>query len=677
MSYVVCSNSTNDDKVLTGIASANSFQNFFRSPLEIEPNSEIAVESVKINRQDKFDIVAEDEFFIYFGEELTSVTLSGSVSTNAVSVRVPTGSYDRNTFAVALTNAVNSVPLNPAINGGCLVTVKQTANVFEGFEFKFTIKGKVDEPPDISGDITTSQAAEGNATTVKFNATNVNNGSATRAFEYIAGSSTLNCCSTRPSNVRDYVGADTNNRYFVSDSVARFQTQPLSNAEGHYILNLKESNASHSWMTGLSRPTTPYYNYGYPKYLTQTGQNSGAKQARFLSGGIMADYWVEWSNACTTTGGIDKLSVKHWGKQNDPTQWQPQEIEYWKDANSPFNGSAIDTTKMNASGIEYVIFKLIGNELQLYVSQVDSIITGKSWHLVDYSKAKETTLSTYLFPPLGNSEEFLSPVVAMTHTAQSFIMNKFETFNNIPSFSFPTTRSSRVTKDFMPKPDNPLLAGSDWWSQAEVSARGQREIRFNELRPATLWYSNNNAPANYRYKGINASKTIDYNVVIIPNKETFVNDFDQYKQQLYIIPIVENQANMGRILGFSTFPQIKQSLVGVPTTSQGQVVFSSFNAGEFAVSSCFVRINDLTLRSYNGAKQSRSQIIYHIPRFTNDGKQYGELYFNAPQKTYLKLNNTDKIMLNSLKIDIVNRNEVVVDDLGGSTIVALHIRESK
>lgn len=674
MSYVVCSNSTNDDKVLTGIASASSFQNFFRSPLEIEPNSEIAVESVKINREDKFDIVAEDQFFIYFGEELSSVTVSGSVSTNAVSVRVPVGSYDRNTFAVALTNAINSVPLNPAINGGCLVTVKETANIFEGFNFKFTMKLTTDKV-DISASITPSQASEGNATTIKFNSTQVFSGNDLRAFEYIEATSTLNCCQTRQASVPDY--ADTQKRYFSSDSVARFQTQPLSNAEGHYVLDLQADNASFSWMTGLSRPTSPYYNYGYPKYLTQVKQNSGAKGARFLSSGVMCDYWVEWSNACDTTGGIDKLSVKHWGKQTDPQQWIPTEIEYWKNASSPFHNNPIDTTKMNASGIRYVIFKLVGNELLLYVSQTTTIITGKSWWLVDSSKTKDTTIAQYNFPPLGNSEEFLSPVVAMTSDVQSFIIENLETFDNIPRFSFPTTASFRTTRDFMPKPDNPLLAGSDWWSQAEVSARGQKEIRFNELRPATLWYANSDAPANYRFKGLNASNSIDYNVVIIPNKETFIDDFNQFKQELYIIPISENQANMGRTLGFSTFPQIKQSLVGVPTTSQGQVIISSFNAGEFAVSSCFIRINDLTIRSYNGAKQSRSNIIYHIPRFTNDGKQYGELYFNAPEKTYLKLNNTDKIMLNNLKIDIVNRNEVVVDDLTGSTIVALHIRQSK
>ena len=67
MSYIVCSNTSDDNERRLGISSPASFMNNFRSPLEIEPNSEVAVESIKINRRDEFDIVADDEFFVYFG----------------------------------------------------------------------------------------------------------------------------------------------------------------------------------------------------------------------------------------------------------------------------------------------------------------------------------------------------------------------------------------------------------------------------------------------------------------------------------------------------------------------------------------------------------------------------------------------------------------------------------
>ena len=156
-----------------------------------------------------------------------------------------------------------------------------------------------------------------------------------------------------------------------------------------------------------------------------------------------------------------------------------------------------------------------------------------------------------------------------------------------------------------------------------------------------------------------------------------------YDQELYVIPDEINHANMSENLGYKNLTTIKLSQYGVvagkdpPTDVWKQCSFSSLEGGVLGVASCFVRVNDLTIRSFNGVKSSRSNILYHIPRFSNDGTQYGELYFNAPEKTYIKLHNSDSLMLNQLKIDIVDRDEQVVDDLYGATIICLHIRQSK
>jgi len=682
MSYIVCSNSTNDNEVLQGIASAGSFQNHFRSPLEVEANSEIAVESVKINRADKFDIVADDQFFVYFGEELTANTLSGSVTTNGVAIDVPVGAYDRNTMATALENAINKAPLNPAINGSAVVSVKSDSNgLFDGFKFSFTSASISDATEYGNGGTDVSRVVEGNGGTIAANLNLADAGTPLKKqFEFTKVGSVLNCCQTRASVFPDYVGKGT--RFFSSECCARFQVPPLANACGLCVFDLQSKEAmsgsgTGSWLCGLSRPTTAYSNFGYPYYLTNTAQNSGTKQDRFLKNGTMCDYWVEFSNACKTTGGEDALLVKQWGKQKDPQQWLPEEVKYYEDGNSQFKGG----TPLNAAGIvsnslRYVIFELCGNELKLYLSQTPTIVSGKTFFLVDSAQAAAGANASLNFAPLGNSEEFLHPVVSLTREDQKVALVDYDAFD-IANFSFPTTSTFRINKkDNLPRRDNPLIAGSDWWSQAAISSRGQKEIRFNELRPSTLWYGNPDAPTNYRYKNLNSDGTIDYSVVMIVNKENFIDDFNQYKQKLYVIPINQNNANMGRILGFQTFSQIEQSVYGAPTTSASGVAFDSLNAGEFAVSSCFVRVNDLAIQSFNGAKSSMSQMIYHIPRFTNDGKQYGELYFTAPEKTYIKLNNTDKMILNNIKIDIVDRNEVIVDDLQGSTIVALHIRKS-
>ena len=77
------------------------------------------------------------------------------------------------------------------------------------------------------------------------------------------------------------------------------------------------------------------------------------------------------------------------------------------------------------------------------------------------------------------------------------------------------------------------------------------------------------------------------------------------------------------------------------------------------------------------AKQLPSKILYQIPRFSSSGKEYGNLYFEANEKTYVKLNNSEQLNINQLQVDIVNVDETYVRDLVGQTSVVLHFRRSK
>lgn len=663
MSYIVCSNSTFDNERLTGISAPHSFQNHFKSPLEIEPNSEVAVESVKINRKDEFDITPGDEFYVYLGEELTTSVLSGSVTTNGVKIDVSPGTYTRRQLANAIQVALNNAPLNPAFTGNCSVALQQDGSLeYDGFEFTFTGRSDSDLV-DIKNAIEIDQVVEGNSFTIKHDIEK----SPTEAFTYTKASRIFEC------NV-DTDGALWSGSYFRSQCAGRFLTKPLGNASG--IFSVDFSNASlngsmESFMIGLSRPTTSYYNNGYPQYINGGDQNNDKYRRH-----AFCDYWVTFASANDNgkASKLDKLQVWQWGKDN-AVGWNIKEVQYYEDDANHFHSDGVITDSIiNASGFSHLIWQLDGNQLNLYIGSSNNLKDANTFRLVgDDSEGDDPN---YAFPPLGNTEEYLSPVVALRRENQSLLIEELDVFD-LDNYSFPTTTTTTLTPSNYPI-SNPLVAGKDWWSNAETTENGRAELRFNELRPATLWHGNLNSPAEYRYKNTNASGIIGYSVVIIPNKEFHDTTKNQYEQQLYVIPTGFTNPNMGRILGFSTFSQIKQSVYGTPSGSPYKsTTLKSINAGEFAVSSCFVRVNDLTFRSFNGAKSSRSQILYHIPRFTNDGKQYGELYFNAPEKTYIKLNNTDKIMLNNIKIDIVNRNESVVGDLDGATIVCLHIRESR
>lgn len=88
----------------------------------------------------------------------------------------------------------------------------------------------------------------------------------------------------------------------------------------------------------------------------------------------------------------------------------------------------------------------------------------------------------------------------------------------------------------------------------------------------------------------------------------------------------------------------------------------------------FVRLDNFNQLSYNAGINRESKIIYSLPRFSNNGKDTNSLFFQAPEKTYIDLNNASDIDINSFDVSIVNEDETLAD-LTGKTIVVIHIRD--
>jgi len=113
------------------------------------------------------------------------------------------------------------------------------------------------------------------------------------------------------------------------------------------------------------------------------------------------------------------------------------------------------------------------------------------------------------------------------------------------------------------------------------------------------------------------------------------------------------------------------------TNKLGRWVYDSSTTPIGVSGSLFVRTTTLTNKSHNFGKSIPSQIIYHCPKFDNQGNQAGDLYFEPHEKTYLSLNNPAPITMNNIKLELVDKNERVAGDLTGSTTVVLHIRKEK
>lgn len=112
-------------------------------------------------------------------------------------------------------------------------------------------------------------------------------------------------------------------------------------------------------------------------------------------------------------------------------------------------------------------------------------------------------------------------------------------------------------------------------------------------------------------------------------------------------------------------------------TGDGTLAVTFKSTGELkkTSTSSFVRIPNLTHKSFNGAQSGLSKILYQLPQFANDGRQFGPLYFEANEKTYVKLNNTAPMILNQLQVQIVDSQERELNSLVGDTQIVFHVRK--
>eukprot|EP01048_Picozoa_sp_COSAG05_P015865 COSAG05_NODE_1966_length_3771_cov_6.559368_4_plen_564_part_00 len=87
-----------------------------------------------------------------------------------------------------------------------------------------------------------------------------------------------------------------------------------------------------------------------------------------------------------------------------------------------------------------------------------------------------------------------------------------------------------------------------------------------------------------------------------------------------------------------------------------------------------VRVSALNVRSYNGVQSGISKILYTLPRFS-DGRSSGRLHITPHEKTYMQLNNTNKLHMNDIHVEFVNSDETLAKDLTDKSYVVFHIKQ--
>ena len=696
------------------IENAYSYKNFLSNPTIIPKNSAVCVQSIKFNRQGHF-VVKGGDYISYVLNSKTHSSVNKLIDNNTmtpIAWGIKPGTYNSKQFEKAIKTGLDSaIQCHPDMEK-VVVEKVITSGKFAGY--KITTNQKV-APTDQTELIKAFPI-------IDIYNNSGDQGTGQIPYSLIGGSPTypmwtgglMNADSTVPftANTSTYeYTAGTKTGTFKGGfglqgyTLMYSPTCPVSLQGGGYQVGVDKyvgteagrTVTSYQWISSLCRPMAvgydaianaagdgdwyDYHNVGVtiPPW-TSLGGGGGAlfnPNVRPPSGPgnwtQFGDYWC----ACrlNVETAIYELQVGYYGLRpgvssfnNLPPQGTndkytsklrymnqtkdhsvtncPTELQYWN-----ATGTRVETTPVapgsvagpydmgaNANGYKAFRWELKGENVFLYAVKAD------------------------------NSEDF---VVSITED---------------PTINFPAISQNQVR--LYPKlmvQNDDVLAGN---TSLTISAYKGRDMGETEGAGTSIehfgngFYENNigdQVAEEIDRRGVSSDPAFAYTRVGYDNATDIIGYVPQYV--LGITPdiqpqflITQPEANTRELLGFD-----KSFIAGTldaSAGSRGGYILTSANVpnAQGQEHSLFVRCPTLTQMSQNFGRGGMSKIIHHIPQFDNTGKSIGSLFFENTSPMYLRLGNTEDIMLNELQIDIVDRNEQYAYELDGSTIVVLHIK---
>lgn len=642
MVYLITSNTTELGETIntTGINDPARYNNMLSQTFNIEPNSQIAVESIKITRNGNIQLSsANNQFAVFIGRDLNACGLSldesygfpnranikggnETLNTNDLATRIKYGLYD------GLGQHPNFVPISAE---GLKVELKNGSGEFEGFKYTFS--------QNLSGATTNIPAVAGQGGWVSSDTLNIN------AIISASGS----------GGVKITKSGDEEEQ---GECSVIGQKYPLNLANGSVVFRYNSSlngcdsqlNAGTNWEVGLTRATINNYQ--------ANGGKSGMPFWCVDDRTYGADF--HFFDYSVSNDGDGKLRVFDMSFFSASNEFRSREINYG--------------TLKNAS--DYVAVKFIAKGDSINIDFIK--YNGTSDTIIDcdagtkLSNTKPIGISNfYLFPKVNMfSEPSASRVMGIDYfDGLNIPTPRYESLSNL-SFQYGGRLDSGVanTNALLGNRLDGDLTHQDFWADL-YRTDGSGLARDLECRP--LFDMSDVADKNRN--GLNASGGVDHRISLITSSDRLFNGTD---------PATEIRGGYTRDCG-------SQNIMGFENTStQTFNTYESLtNGNSIAIESksvpkmisnksLFIRLPDLPIESFNTGKGGMSKILYHLPRFDNSGNEVGGLYFQPPQRMYIPLNNPNTIRMNNIKVELVNVDETNDDvDVVGQTIICFDIQK--
>ncbi len=605
-----------------------SYQNRLLNTMRIPPNSEIALQSAKINKNGLFVLDRTNADFCHYfgtpiGTDATKIAAGEEIEDLDSSTTQPFrgvigageafdagGKNERNIedMTADLQKGVDACAFHPS-----LIKAK-------GASFESSIK-----------------------VTPEYDSTSLN----FKGFTFVSTQEDAALTNRGAANIT-WTDVSKNNAYnftqaagtVTSSDADGFYVQnreyPIAQNGGEAIFNITGANTG-PWMCGLSRINKPIDigdgDFAHlPPYFDFSRTSGTILSGRYARGQYRyADFCV-----CRVAGklrvfqsGTDSRAA---GTNVGANGTYMNEIIYYGGWNAQYPNLA------DADDIENVKFTLNNENMKIEVYDKND---KKYYILCDYTTLKAAgAVKNQHLNAVNATEWAMYPVCAASGGAaggKAIELDKVLHYPNYPIYT-----------------DN-RYSDYDWWGWSQENNQTALCLAL-EKRP----WNDANFVQDLVPQGIDSKGMDNYSSVFITVKSVAYGDST-------------NECSSSRLLGFEGQP------ISVPVATSKLITTNKSASVPQLISniSLFIRLNNFTQNSVNARQGTNSKIIAHLPRFDNSGNETGGLYFEPHEKTYLALGNTDEILINSYDVDFVYENETLCTALTGKTVVCFHIRTSK
>jgi hypothetical protein len=631
MSLVITSNQDNENTFSQdqSIYSAYSYRNDIGSTYKIPPNSQVCLQSAKVNLDGRDTVsLGNSVYYDWLGMQLNEETGATpklvNTTTYPIVQRIVSNEcgiangqlLELTTDEMAAQIELSHKEYHPNLKGQfqCSVKRNETTNAFEGYNFTYdqnTTSPDTNLPTSFSKFFTSDSPER---------------------FTYTPGT-----------------GVFQRNAYAAADPCVGIGLgRPLSLAGGNRDLkvNITNANASNKeWAVGLSRdiPVTDYEGQGegfQPPYFTADRRYNYGFANSLLGGNMDAqDFFADYCVHRDATGNV-RVTQANFRLIGGRVRFVREEVQYWINASSDFNAAGPYSISLNASGITAVEFEAVGEEM---IVKLDSGATKYILTRFNILEAKNSFCK-----PIAQTCWCLHPVLFVGgSTAADTNSLTIDDFAGVTLTDY----------------DSRAAGKCGWFEEAMLSASRDNGKFLNlceevDKRGCIRSDVTTGGNAEYTPIGLNASDGVDYVPTMIVKPTSLYGE----------TPL----ASAAEILGFTG-----RAVVNEGTTTGSQTILSSDNPTDTktsGVASIFIRLNGFGNQVLNARTKNKSTILAQLPTSDTQYDRGGRIFYEPNRDVWLDLNNPYEITTADFSIDLVYSNEQYAKVCQGQTIVVLYFR---